>query len=141
MKTPYPKQLACINELVTMLRPPASGALNGSETGTGKTYCYIKTIFELNKLYGWSKFIIVVPSVAIREGVLKNIENLKRFNMPFAGTGHNLAEARGPVYVETPKGRVALLSATTSGPPPGRGARGRRHVDQPHSGPCHGIAV
>ena len=39
------------------------------ETGTGKTYCYIKTIFELNKRYGWSKFIVVVPSIAIREGV------------------------------------------------------------------------
>ncbi len=39
------------------------------ETGTGKTYCYIKTMFELNKAYGWSKFIIVVPSIAIREGV------------------------------------------------------------------------
>ena len=36
------------------------------ETGTGKTFTYIKTMFELNKLYGWSKFIIVVPSVAIR---------------------------------------------------------------------------
>jgi len=38
------------------------------ETGTGKTYCYIKTIFELNKRYGWCKFIVVVPSIAIREG-------------------------------------------------------------------------
>ncbi|QBL40627.1 restriction endonuclease subunit R [Stenotrophomonas sp. ASS1] len=44
------------------------------ETGTGKTYCYIKTIFELNKLYGWSKFIIVVPSIAIREGVAKSLD-------------------------------------------------------------------
>ena len=44
------------------------------ETGTGKTYCYIKTIFELNKRYGWSKFIIVVPSIAIREGVNKTLE-------------------------------------------------------------------
>ncbi len=44
------------------------------ETGTGKTYVYIKTIFELNKLYGWSKFIIVVPSIAIREGVNKSFE-------------------------------------------------------------------
>jgi type III restriction enzyme len=44
------------------------------ETGTGKTYCYIKTIFELNKQYGWSKFIIVVPSIAIREGVTKSLE-------------------------------------------------------------------
>ena len=43
------------------------------ETGTGKTYCYIKTIFELNKTYGWSKFIIMVPSVAIREGVQKSL--------------------------------------------------------------------
>lgn len=44
------------------------------ETGTGKTYCYIKTIFELNRRYGWSKFIIVVPSIAIREGVAKSLE-------------------------------------------------------------------
>ncbi len=44
------------------------------ETGTGKTYCYIKTMFELNKAYGWSKFIIVVPSIAIREGVAKSFE-------------------------------------------------------------------
>lgn len=44
------------------------------ETGTGKTYCYIRTIFELNKQFGWSKFIIVVPSVAIREGVAKSLE-------------------------------------------------------------------
>lgn len=44
------------------------------ETGTGKTYCYIKTIFELNKLYGWSKYIIVVPSIAIREGVYKSLQ-------------------------------------------------------------------
>ena len=41
------------------------------ETGTGKTYVYIKTMFELNKRYGWSKFIVVVPSIAIREGVTK----------------------------------------------------------------------
>jgi type III restriction enzyme len=44
------------------------------ETGTGKTYCYIKTIFEMNRRYGWSKFIIVVPSIAIREGVYKSLE-------------------------------------------------------------------
>lgn len=44
------------------------------ETGVGKTYTYIKTIFELNKLYGWSKFIIVVPSVAIREGIYKSFQ-------------------------------------------------------------------
>ena len=44
------------------------------ETGTGKTYCYIKTIFEMNKRYGWSKFIIMVPSIAIREGVYKSLQ-------------------------------------------------------------------
>ena len=44
------------------------------ETGVGKTYTYIKTMYELNKNYGWSKFIIVVPSVAIREGVKKSFE-------------------------------------------------------------------
>jgi len=44
------------------------------ETGVGKTYTYIKTMFELSKRYGWNKFIVVVPSVAIREGVLKSFE-------------------------------------------------------------------
>lgn len=44
------------------------------ETGTGKTYCYIRSMMELNKRYGWSKFIIVVPSIAIREGVAKTFE-------------------------------------------------------------------
>src|SRR5205807_8394474 len=44
------------------------------ETGTGKTYVYLRTVFELSRRYGFQKFIIVVPSVAIREGVLKNIE-------------------------------------------------------------------
>ena len=44
------------------------------ETGTGKTYVYLRTIFELSRRYGFQKFIIVVPSVAIREGVLKNID-------------------------------------------------------------------
>ena len=44
------------------------------ETGTGKTYVYIKTMFELNKRYGWNKFIVVVPSIAIREGVMKSFQ-------------------------------------------------------------------
>ena len=43
------------------------------ETGTGKTYTYIKTMYELNARYGWSKFVIVVPSIAIREGARKSI--------------------------------------------------------------------
>ena len=47
------------------------------ETGTGKTYVYLKTILSLNKQYGWKKFIIVVPSVAIREGVLQSLRSTK----------------------------------------------------------------
>jgi len=59
------------------------------ETGTGKTYVYLRTIFELNAKYGFKKFIIVVPSVAIREGVLKSIDMMKEHfqelynNIPF----------------------------------------------------------
>ena len=45
------------------------------ETGTGKTYVYLRTIFELNKRYGFTKFVIVVPSVAIKEGVYKSLGN------------------------------------------------------------------
>lgn len=44
------------------------------ETGTGKTYCYIRSMFELNKRFGWGKFIVVVPSIAIREGVYKSLQ-------------------------------------------------------------------
>lgn len=51
------------------------------ETGTGKTYVYIKTMFELNKQYGWSKFIVVVPSIAIREGVKKSFETTQEHFM------------------------------------------------------------
>lgn len=49
------------------------------ETGTGKTFTYIKTMFELNKLYGWTKFIVVVPSIAIREGVLSSFESMSEY--------------------------------------------------------------
>ena len=45
------------------------------ETGTGKTYVYLRTVFELNKRYGFTKFVIVVPSVAIKEGVYHTIED------------------------------------------------------------------
>jgi type III restriction enzyme len=59
---------------------PVSAELDGlhfsveMETGTGKTYVYLRTIYELNKKYGFKKFVIVVPSIAIREGVMKNLE-------------------------------------------------------------------
>lgn len=70
------------------------------ETGTGKTYVYIKTMFELNKRYGWSKFIVVVPSIAIREGVAKSFKMLEEHFMehynkkvrPFVYNSNNLQQ-------------------------------------------------
>lgn len=60
------------------LKPTASLASGDftveMETGTGKTYVYLRTIFELNKRYGFTKFVIVVPSVAIKEGVYKTLQ-------------------------------------------------------------------
>lgn len=56
------------------------------ETGTGKTYTYIKTMYELYQKYGWSKFIVVVPSIAIREGVLKSFQMTEDHFMEAYGT-------------------------------------------------------
>lgn len=67
---------------------PGHGAVNldiEMETGTGKTYVYIKTMFELNRQYGWSKYIIVVPSIAIREGVAKSFRMLEDHFMEHYG--------------------------------------------------------
>ena len=59
--------------------PPSDALDSGDftvemETGTGKTYVYLRTIFELNKRYGFTKFVIVVPSIAIKEGVYKSLQ-------------------------------------------------------------------
>ena len=67
------------------------------ETGTGKTYVYLRTAFELFRRYGFRKFIIVVPSVAVREGVLKTLEITKRHfeqeydNTPYRYYAYNSA--------------------------------------------------
>ncbi len=62
------------NSVKKSYKPGASINLDVEmETGTGKTYCYVKTIFEMNLRYGWSKFIVMVPSIAIREGVQKTL--------------------------------------------------------------------
>ncbi|MEM1156793.1 MAG: DEAD/DEAH box helicase family protein [Verrucomicrobiota bacterium] len=82
---PTPKILENIQSVQRRQNLPQSSALVSDrvssinldiemETGTGKTYCYIKSMFELNQRYGWSKFIVVVPSIAIREGVHKSFE-------------------------------------------------------------------
>ena len=57
------------------------------ETGTGKTYVYLRTIFELNKRYGFTKFVIVVPSIAIKEGVYKSLQiTEEHFRALYSGT-------------------------------------------------------
>ena len=61
-------------QLKKVQMPHLKSVTTEMETGVGKTYTYIKTMYELNKAYGWSKFIVVVPSVAIREGVYKSFE-------------------------------------------------------------------
>lgn len=82
---PPPKLLDNVHTVQRRQNLPLSSALVSTkvspinldiemETGTGKTYCYIKTMFELHQRYGWSKFIVVVPSIAIREGVKKSFE-------------------------------------------------------------------
>ncbi|MBT4669357.1 MAG: DEAD/DEAH box helicase family protein, partial [Candidatus Ruthia sp.] len=64
-----------VSQELTQHRSPCNINLSVEmETGTGKTYVYIKTMLELNKRYGWSKFIIVVPSIAIREGIYKSLQ-------------------------------------------------------------------
>lgn len=69
-----------ISQSKQLSKPDGLGACSldiEMETGTGKTYVYIKTMFEMNKRYGWSKFIVVVPSIAIREGVYKSFTLLE----------------------------------------------------------------
>ena len=73
-----------IPQSATLSKPEGLGACSldiEMETGTGKTYVYIKTMFEMNKRYGWSKFIVVVPSIAIREGVYKSFTMLEEHFM------------------------------------------------------------
>ncbi|MDD2336628.1 MAG: DEAD/DEAH box helicase family protein [Geobacteraceae bacterium] len=71
--------------------PPSGSLTSGDftvemETGTGKTYVYLRTIFELNKRYGFNKFVIVVPSIAIKEGVYKSLQiTEEHFKGLFAG--------------------------------------------------------
>ena len=72
--------------------PPSDGLDSGDftvemETGTGKTYVYLRTIFELNKRYGFTKFVIVVPSIAIKEGVYKSLQiTEEHFRALYSGT-------------------------------------------------------
>lgn len=97
------KQIQMSNSL------PRSSSLQGKnftvemETGTGKTFVYIKTIFELNKKYGFTKFIIVVPSIAIKEGVYKSIQTMEEFFMNDynnASFNYKIYDSKSPEQIE-----------------------------------------
>ena len=62
------------------------------ETGTGKTYVYLRTIYELNKRYGFSKFVIVVPSIAIKEGVYKTLQMTEEQSPQTSGSSTTRAQ-------------------------------------------------
>ena len=79
------------------------------ETGTGKTYVYIKTMFEMNKRFGWSKFIVVVPSIAIREGVYKSFTMLEEHFMELYGK-----KARYFIYSSTNLTQIDSFSSDAS---------------------------
>ena len=75
-----------LKPLETELKKGALDFTVEMETGTGKTYVYLRTLFELNRLYGFTKFVIVTPSVAIREGVAKTLEmTAEHFRALYAG--------------------------------------------------------
>ena len=71
------KQQNQLNFYHTLIEEQGRNFTVEMETGTGKTYVYLRTIFELNRQYGWQKFVIVVPSVPIREGVLHTLETTR----------------------------------------------------------------
>ena len=80
LSLPDDQILANLNDVQLRNGLPPSASLDSGdftvemETGTGKTYVYLRTIFELNKRYGFTKFVIIVPSVAIKEGVYKSLQ-------------------------------------------------------------------
>lgn len=79
------------------------------ETGTGKTYVYLRTVYELNKLYGFSKFVIVVPSVAIREGVYKSLQIMdEHFKALYEGTNCDYF-----IYDSSKLGQVRSFATST----------------------------
>ena len=108
------------------------------ETGTGKTYTYIRTMYELNKKYGWSKFIIIVPSIAIREGVFKTFELTQNHFQEIYG--HKISpfiyNSARPQDIETfaSDGRISVMVINTQAFA-ARGADARRiHQELDHFG-------
>ena len=104
------------------------------ETGTGKTYSYIRTMYELHKHYGWSKFIIIVPSIAIREGVFKSFADMEEHFQEIYG--HKISpfiyNSKHPQDIENfaSDNRISVMVINTqafnAGGPKARGADARR---------------
>lgn len=118
------------------------------ETGTGKTYVYLRTIFELNKRYGFTKFVIVVPSIAIKEGVFKSIElTREHFRSLYSGVpvhsflydSSNLENVRGYATSSKIEIMVCTIQAITDIAEPSfndtarkKGKKARRVIHQPN---------
>ena len=109
--------------------PPSDSLDSGDftvemETGTGKTYVYLRTIFELNKRYGFNKFVIVVPSIAIKEGVCKSLQITDdHFRALYSGTPFEYF-----LYDSTKLGQVAEFRHQP--PDPDHGGNSRRHQQE-----------
>ena len=93
---PADKELICIEEEIETIAGKVKARFPNfsveMETGTGKTYVYLRTALELFRRYGWRKFIVVVPSVAVREGVLKTLQITERhFRELYANTPYKFA--------------------------------------------------
>ena len=102
------------------------------ETGTGKTYVYLRTIFELNKRFGFTKFVIVVPSVAIKEGVYKTLQiTEEHFRGLYAGVPFDYF-----LYDSSKLGQVRNFA--TSPQHPDHGGDGRRHQQEGRQQPLQG---
>lgn len=120
------------NELVKSKAAPINLDVE-METGTGKTYCYIKTMFELNQTYGWSKFIIVVPSIAIREGVKKTFEDTADHFMQGYGKRarafvYNSAHPHNIEQFSSDAGINVMIINTQAFAAEGKGAQAQRRI-------------
>ena len=106
------RNLHTVQERNSISKSSALDGMNFSvemETGTGKTYVYLRTIFELRKVYGFRKFVIVVPSIAIREGVLASVEILREHL-----TGMYFEPFDVAMYKSTHLGRVRQFASANS---------------------------
>ncbi len=108
------------------------------ETGTGKTYVYLRTLLELNKEYGWTKFVIVVPSVAIKQGVLASLKDMREhFRSLYDGVamehheydGQDLSRVRDFAVSRNVRVLVTTVQAIH---PPAEGSGATRVAYQPH---------